>query len=366
MFNVSILRCLSCGSEFEVMDKVWRCSCGGFLELIYEKQFTPEIVAGRDWDIWRYDTCLPVSRRERRVSLGEPCTPLVTVELEGKKLQLKMESMNPTGSFKDRGTAMMINAALLRGIAEIVEDSSGNAGASVAAYCAAAGVKARIFVPEDTSSGKLGLIAAFGAELNKVPGSRQRSVEAALDAAEDIYYASHCWDPFFIEGVKTIAYEIAEQLGWRAPESLYLPVGNGSLLLGVFRGFRELKELGVVSELPVIHAVQAKGCAPIYSCWAGEMLAHEQTMAEGIAVQEPPRLEEIIAAVDETGGEFSVVSDEEIKMALRAAFSKGIILEPTSGVAIAAAIKSSKDGGNSIVPVTGNGLKSLNKLVDLI
>jgi threonine synthase len=366
MFESVLLRCGDCRSEYKAIDKVWRCECGGFLELFYEKGFDLDKLNGRDWNFWRYEECLAISAQEKKVSLGEPCTPLLLQRIGGQELYLKLENINPTGSFKDRGSAMMINAAQLRGIDTVVEDSSGNAGASVAAYCANAGISAKIFVPEGTTKGKLDLISLSGAELNKIPGDRQQSAIAALEAAQDNYYASHCWDPFFIEGVKTIAFEIAEQLEWKAPDTVYLPVGNGSLLLGVFQGFLEMLELGIIDHMPVLNAVQTAGCAPIYSHWSGQDLEHKPTVAEGIAVQTPPRLEQIIKAVESTYGQFFLVHEEEIKRALEQIIKLGIVIEPTSAAAVSVALNADCDKGKVVVPITGSGLKAVGKLSDLI
>lgn len=362
-----LMVCKSCSSKYAATEKLWRCRCGGFLDLHFQAFLEPEKIAGKAWNFWRYHAALPLGTSFPDVSMGEPCTPLVKKTIAGKKLLLKLENHNPTGSFKDRGSAMMINAARCRGIKNIVEDSSGNAGASVAAYAAAAGIEAEILVPGNTSEGKTNLISLFGANLVKVKGSRQETANEAIKRGCKTYYASHCWDPFFLEGVKTIAYEMAEQLAWKSPDNIYLPVGNGSLLLGVYRGFRQMLEWGLVDKMPVLRAVQSENCAPVYNYWNEKKeVEFCGTLAEGIAVENPPRLREIVDCVEESGGCFETVADWEIISALKLAAAEGILMEPTSGVALAAAIRSEMPQNETIVPITGSGLKMLSKLVDLI
>ena len=156
----------------------------------------------------------------------------------------------PTGSFKDRGMTVMVSYLKSRGVTEVLEDSSGNAGASLSAYCAAAGMRCRILVPETASYPKIAQIAACGADVVTIRGSRQDVADAALAMSREIFYASHNWQPFFAEGTKTLAYELWEQLGFRAPDSVVVPVGYGANVLGCDRGFSELLRSGEIARAP--------------------------------------------------------------------------------------------------------------------
>ena len=197
------------------------------------------------------------------VSFDEGFTPLIEVNIAGKTVQVKQEHLFTTGSFKDRGASVLISQVKALGIREVAADSSGNAGSALAAYCAASGISCHIFVPADTSPGKLAQIQLYGATLNKIPGTREDTANAVLKAADTIYYASHYWNPFFFHGTKTFAYEICEQLGWKSPDTVILAAGNGSLLLGAYIGFNELRNAGIIDKIPRLIGVQAENCAPV-------------------------------------------------------------------------------------------------------
>jgi threonine synthase len=272
------------------------------------------------------------------------------------------------------------------GVKRVVEDSSGNAGASLAAYAARSGIEAEIYVPAYASPNKLQQIAIYGAKLVKVEGPRERAVQAVQEAAaQGPYYASHYYNPFTLEGLKTIAYEIWEQLGWRAPDNLVLPVGHGTLLLGAYRGFKDLLAAGLIKRPPRLFAVQAESCAPLYEAYKRNMndafpiekdlvlspvlssrrhiegLSKGQTIAEGISIVQPVRGRQLLAAVRETGGTVLVVSDEETLRARDELARRGLYVEPTSAVAIAALLRLRgliELEEITIVPLTGSGLKS--------
>lgn len=293
------------------------------------------------------------------MTLGEGGTPLLTSR-DGR-LHLKVETMNPTGSFKDRGAAVLLTALLAAGARDVVEDSSGNAGSAIAAYAARAGVAATIYVPDTASPGKLAQIAAYGARLIAV-GAAREDVAAAARAAPG-RYASHCWDPLFFHGTKTIAFELWEQLGHRAPDWVVSPVGHGTLLLGLWLGFRELRQAGAISRLPRLVAVQSRACAPLAGPVLGLGEGDGDTVAEGIRIRRPVRSEEIHRAVGETSGSFAVVSDPEIESARARLAREGLFVEPTAAVAPAAAWRLAETGAFAsgdtvVVPLTGHGLKT--------
>jgi threonine synthase len=214
---------------------------------------------------------------------------LIQVRLGGDPVALKLDYLCPTGSYKDRGSAVMPGKLKEWGVTELVEDSSGNAGASIAAYAAVAGVKPQIFVPESTSAGKASQIAMYGATLVKVPGSRSDAAAAAWDAASRIFYGSHNWSPYFLAGLKTAAYEIAEQMAWDPPDWIVTPAGGGGLLTGLYLGFRDLLEAGLIRRIPRLAEIQSARCDPIYKAWAEGRsdipgTRPVPTAAEGIAV----------------------------------------------------------------------------------
>jgi len=344
----------------------WRCECGGVFELEGVPGFAKDDIETSDFSLWRYRATLPV-RHKGLISLGEGFTPLVETQVYDTRIHCKLEFLAPTGSFKDRGTAVLVNVLRELGVRRVVEDSSGNAGASLAAYAARAGIKAEIYVPAHASPAKLHQIAIYGAKLVKVEGPRERAARAVQEAAaQGAYYASHYYNPFTLEGLKTIAYEIWEQLGWRAPDNLVLPVGHGTLLLGAYRGFKDLLTAGLIEKLPRLLAVQAETCAPLYEAYQRGLddafpIEKRQTIAEGISIAQPVRGRQILAAVRETGGAVLAVNDEETLRARDELAQCGFYVEPTSAVAIAALPRLRGLIGPeeiTIVPLTGSGLKT--------
>jgi len=255
-----------------------------------------------------------------------------------------------------------------------VEDSSGNAGCAIAAYCARARVQCRIFVPQDTSAEKLAQIQSYGARLNKIPGSREDTAQAVWGAAEKTYYASHSWNPFFFQGTKTFAFEVCEQLGWKAPDSLIVPVGNGTLLLGTFIGFSELMAAGLTHKIPRIIGVQAASCAPLYKAFQENLeeiptIDKKDTLAEGIAIAEPIRGKQILEAVKKSKGAFISVDDPEIIKSIRRLCAMGFYIEPTSAATIAGLgkyLESSQPDEIIVSVFTGHGLKTTEKMSKIL
>src|SRR5260221_1206932 len=253
-------RCPACRKTIPADRAVWRCDCGGPLDLMPGPGLVRDEIDAGDASLWRYRAALAL-KGSPRVSLGEGWTPLVLRQWEGAEVHFKLESQMPTGSFKDRGTAAMLNHLLEVGVGPIHEDSSGNAGSSIATYAAAAGIPCRIYVPATAPRGKVVQIATSGAEVHAIPGTRQAVTDAALAATGESFYASHNWHPFFIEGTKTLAYELWEQLGFPVPGNILVPTGYGSNILGLDRGFDELARRGEIATRPRLFAVQAGNCA---------------------------------------------------------------------------------------------------------
>ena len=218
----------------------------------------------------------------------------------------------------------MLLAALARrlGVPRMVADSSGNAGTAVAAYAARAGIACEVYVPAATSAGKVAQLRAYGATVRQIPGSREDTADAAADAADQpgTFYASHVYHPFFLQGMKTYAFELWEQLGGRLPATLVLPVGNGTLVLGAYLGCRDLLDQGLIGRMPQIVAVQAAGCAPLARAFRDGQavpaeIAGEPTIAEGIAIARPARGAQILAAVRDSGGAIVTVTDDQVSAA---------------------------------------------------
>ncbi len=282
----------------------------------------------------------------------------------------------PTGSFKDRGTAVMINHLLEVGVGPIHEDSSGNAGASIATYAAASGVPCRIYVPAAAPRAKLVQIAVSGADVRAIPGSRQDVTEAALGASGESFYASHNWQPYFIEGTKTLAFELWEQLSFRVPDNILVPTGYGSNILGLERGFEELERSGEITAGPRLFAVQAANCAAFAAVWeAGEdrfmPFTVLPTIADGIATPKPVRIVEVLHAVRRSKGAVVTVGEEEIAPALTALGRLGLFVEPTAATAAAALTRLLHDGTiqpdqTTIVVLTGTGLKAAERIGELL
>jgi threonine synthase len=349
----------------------WRCDCGSFLDLEFKPKFPIKKILKRGPTLWRYREAIPILQDEHILSMGEGFTPLEEMEFNGHRVLLKIDYLFPTGSYKDRGATVLVSKLRELGIRKVIEDSSGNAGSAIAAYCARAGIECEIYVPESTSSGKLVQIQAYGATLKKVEGSREKTAKVAMKAASKIYYASHCWNPFFLHGTKTFAFEIWEQIGWRAPDALVLPVGHGTLFLGAYIGFKELKDAGKVERIPRLVGIQSAACAPLYQAfkkgWREALpIEKKETTAEGIAIANPVRGRQILEAIRETGGEVLAVKEKEIGVAMKEMSRKGHFIEPTSAATIAGLKKylSQKKQKEIVVStLTGMGLKSVGKVL---
>jgi len=330
--------------------------------LVYQR---PQPPAPDRRGLERFRDSLPIAPAAPLISLGEGGTPLLPVQVASRVLHFKCEHLNPTGSYKDRGTAVLISALSSAGVTEAVEDSSGNAGASFAAYAARAGVRARVFVPSSASGPKRSQIEAYGAELVLVEGPRSAASEAVRRAADGggAAYASHAYLPHGMAGVATMAYEIVEQLG-RAPGTVIAPVGHGGLLVGLHRGFDALLRAGVVSARPRMVGVQAQACAPVWAAFKsggpGLSLVQEgETRAEGIRVRFPVRGDAVLDAVEATGGTVIAVTEEELLLAWDLLGRAGLNVEPTSAVVWTAATLLLEDLPDPVVAIlTGSGFKT--------
>lgn len=362
--------CERCAQREPLDAPIWRCPvCGGALALAGPNELAAAQIDAADPTLWRYAAVLPVGKDCAR-SLGEGLTPLVAGTLAGHPVWFKHDALLPTGSFKDRGAAVLVAHLHRLGLRRVIVDSSGNAAAALAGYSAAAGLTCSVYAPATTSPGKLVQSRAFGATVNLVAGDRAAVAAAAQEAAAadpDAFYASHNWHPVFAEGVKTWALEVWEQLGGRVPGLAFVPTGGGSAFVGAWRGF------AAVGPLPRLVAAQPAACAPIVAAQQqGEpmVVTPGATIAEGTRIGAPARARQILAALAASRGWAEAVSEEEIAAALRELWAQGLYVEPTAAVAAAACraylARETPPDGPIVVLLTGSGLKATEAIATLL
>ena len=340
---MAVIRCEDCGQPFPEEALAYCCDrCGGIFDFDRPPDFDPNQVELQMPGYWRYRHTFDLVKGTPVVSLGEGNTPLVWDTYKGQRVGLKLESLNPTGSFKDRGSAVLVGLLLQRGVKEVVEDSSGNAGASLAAYAAQAGLLSRIYVPESASGPKRQQIEMYGADLVRVPGPRSEAAKAVLaQVKKGVAYASHAFLPFGLVGIATIAYELWEQMDGECPGSLIAPVGHGGLLLGIQRGFAALEKAGLISAPPYYVGVQTTACDPVVRAFQHGMDAMSgasegPTLAEGVRVRAPVRVKALLEAINPQNGAFLSINEEGVMAAFTALARRGHYVEPTSGLVWAA------------------------------
>jgi len=358
------ISCTNCSRSYPLDGLPYRCSkCGGLFDIPAPLPFDAQAIDRTQPGIWRYRHTFGLPAGAQVVSLGEGNTPLLWAEVLGRQVAFKCEFLNPTGSFKDRGSTVIAATLKSRGVKAAVEDSSGNAGASFAAYAARAGIRACIFIPAAASGPKRLQIEAYGAELNPIEGSRSDASEAVKRAADKgTTYASHAWLPFNIPGYATAAYEIYEQLD-KVPAAIITPAGQGGLLLGVYRGFEALRQSGKFFALPKMIGVQASACAPMwamaqYGPSAMGFITEGRTLAEGVKVKIPLRGDAVSKAVKQTQGAFVAVDEVDILRGRDELAQRGLYVEPTSAL-VWKALEDwlPKLPDPVVVLLTGSGLK---------
>lgn len=360
------------GATWPTADPLWKApDDGGYVNLSPGGGLTPDDIDPGEQSLWRYATAVRLPRRPD-VTLGAGWTPLLATEWDGVPVLFKADHLMVSGSFKDRGTAVMLNYLKQVGVTAILEDSSGNAGASAATYAAALGMDCRILVPAAAPEAKKVQMAAMGAEVVAIDGSRDDVANAALAEAGSTFYAAHNHQPFFLEGTKTLAFELWEQLGFRAPDCVVAPLGQGSNIMGSHLGFAELLARGQIERLPRIYAIQAANCAPYHKALrdgtnAPEAFPARPTIADGIASATPVRLREVLNAVRESKGDILTVEEDEIVAALGRLGRLGYFVEPTSATAGAGLSRLLASGAvrpdeTVAVVLTGSGLKAVEKI----
>lgn len=358
--------CYKCGARASVTTRQPKCDCGGLWQLDYTPpKFTYDAIDRQEWSMFRYRAFMALEGDAwKEVSLGEGMTPVVRLD---EDVLLKMDYFMPTLSYKDRGAAVLIAHCKTIGVTDVVQDSSGNAGNSVAAYAAKAGIRCGIFVPEGTSPNKIDMIRAHGAQCTVVPGSRDHCADVCRSKVteEGMYYANHVYNPFFYEGTKTYIYEVLEQLG-RIPEHILIPVGNGTLFIGAIHALEHLLDSGIIHKMPQIIAVQSEYCDPILqAAKQGEdtpaAVSPKPTLAEGIAIGKPMRGEEILELSHKYGIHYVHAPEEQILEARAYLAKKGIYCEHTTAANYAAYLQYCKEYGKTtdcLITMCGAGLKS--------
>lgn len=378
------LVCIRCGNRHDASEYRLSCDrCEGLLDVEYSSPAGTARVNDHRRGMQRYLPSLPVADPANFVTLGEGDTPVVPLAGIGKYLGnehlfAKLEYVNPTGSFKDRGNAVQVSVLKELGIAVAADVAEGNAGHSFACYCARASIAFIGFVYDDPEHPKVRAVALTGAEIHRVEGDRNDCRKAIARFCEDsgtvnMFYVRNA---YFIEGQKTIAYEIAEQMD-PLPDHIIVPVSNGSILLGLWRGFSEMLRDGRVASMPHLHGVQPDAFQPLAAAFDGRdwrAAPQANTIAAGIKTAEPPRLDSMLGACKASGGQAIAVSDNGILLwQRRLAEQEGIFVEPTSATVLAGAEELvrrrviSKDE-RVLMPLTGFGFKEpipINVLANL-
>jgi threonine synthase len=382
MRNVKAAVCTGCGAEYEAGNDTYTCrQCGGILEIVYDynyikTQLNREKLAGsKDFSIWRYLELLPIEEGSRLGPLRVGWSPLYKTPALGallglNNLYVKDDGLNPTSSLKDRASAIAAARAFHAGKDTVACSSTGNAASSLAGGAAAMGLKSVIFVPERAPQGKVTQLLIFGATVISVQGNYEETFRLSAQAIEKYgwYNRNAAINPYLSEGKKTVSFEIAEQLDFKAPDFVAVSVGDGCTIAGVWKGFKDLYAVGLIDKLPRLISVQASGCCPVNR--AIEQNApiewmDENTLADSIAVGAPRNGGKALAAIKESNGITINVTDDEILAAMRLlGKSAGVFGEPagvtgTAGLVKAAAQKLIPQDALVVSIVTGNGLKDV-------
>lgn len=358
--------CSKCGKVMPTTIRAPKCECGGLWKLQFDPpKFSLSEIDRNEWSMFRYRKFMALEDDAwKSITMGEGLTPVIPFD---EDVLFKMDYCMPTLSFKDRGAAVLISHCKSIGVDSVVQDSSGNAGNSVAAYSARAGISCEIFVPEGTSPKKIDMIRAHGATCTVVPGSRDHCADVcrAKVTDEGLYYANHVYNPFFYEGTKTYIYEVYEQLH-RIPDYVLIPVGNGTLFLGAMHALEHLLASGCIDRMPQIIAVQSEKCDPLLkSARAGITaltdVSPEPTLAEGIAIGKPMRGEEILEYAKKYNIHFVHAPEDKILDARAIIAEKGIYCEHTTAANYAAYLEYCRLYGpahDCLITMCGAGLKS--------
>ncbi len=385
MNNVICCKCVRCGREYPAAPDITTCECGGILDVVYDYEYIKTklsrsaLADDPDPTMWRYRALLPIEEDTVPQGLRVGGSPLYKAdslarELGVKALYIKDDGINPTSSLKDRASAMAVTKAVEAGYHTIACSSTGNAASSLAGNAAKAGLSTYIFVPDRAPKGKIAQLMMFGANLTAVRGSYEETFELSKKAIDKYgwYNRNAAINPYLSEGKKTVAHEIIEQLGFRAPDYVAASVGDGCTIAGVYKGLYDMYMVGLTDRIPRLISVQAAGCCPINTAvvtgepWQPQ---EENTYADSIAVGVPRNADKAIKAIRDSGGICVNVTDDEIREAQRyLAKNAGVFGEPAGVTATAGLLKLSREGkldpDAAIVSiVTGNGLKDIESAI---
>jgi len=361
--------CGNCGNEVSRDQWRWRDDCGGALDIVLDfqrRKFT-ELIDVKQQNIRRYAQLLPV---EKLPPVHHGWTPIVKENIDGVEVNFKLEYLSLGGSFKDRGAYISVAKAKELGLKGIIVDSSGNAGIGFSLMGLLSGIDVNVFISKYAPAGKKNLLRLLQANVQEVDGDRMDANREAIKAeTEGLAYVTQWWNPYFIEGVKTMAYEAYEQIG--SVDYVIAPIGSGTILLGLYKGYEELVQLQALNKVPRFIGAQACGYAGICEeLGATKKGITKSKLADGITETDQPRRRQIVDAIRTTDGHCVIVGDQEIKQSLVKLRKLGFIVEPTSAVpyvALMVAFKQGfiKPGDKVLLPLTGSGLKLVDELIEI-
>ena len=382
MAKIAYMECTKCGDHISAAQPQTICpKDGGSLYVRFDLQslkgkFTRESLRGRVASMWRYHEVLP---GEKPVTLGEGFTPMLPSR-ENPNVYIKDEGLNPTGSFKARGLCAAVTMAREYGLRKLAVPSAGNAASALAAYCAAAAIEAHIFMPKDVPLANVVECRAYGADVTLIDGLISDCARMVNERkqAEGWFDVSTLKEPFRVEGKKTMGYEVAEQLNWELPDAIFYPTGGGVGLIGMWKAFEEMEQLGWIgSKRPKMISVQAAGCAPIAKAWGehkpvAEMWQNAQTLAAGLRVPKPYADYIILDILKKSGGTAIAVSDAQIFQAVKEWASKeGVFAAPEGAASLVAyqvllQQKFLKPQDKVVLFNTGSGLKYIDVIAEAL
>ncbi len=362
-----MLRCIDCGSVFE-SEEIYTCpKCDGLLEVVIDVSNADFKLDGSNIGVWKYKSLLPV--RIKPVTLREGGTPLYDID---KSVFVKHEGLNPSGSFKDRGMTVGITKAIELKKDSVACASTGNTSASMAMYAARAGIKAYILLPAGkVALGKLAQALMHGAKVIAIRGNFDQALKLVREVClKRGFYLLNSVNPFRLEGQKTIAFEIVDQLNY-VPEAIFVPVGNAGNISAIYKGFKELKEAGYIDEIPKMIGVQARGANPIYRAFKEGRedivpVQNPETVATAIRIGFPVNAKKALRAIYESKGFAMEVTDEEIVNAQKLLAKKGIGVEPASAASYAGFLKCDEEFDSVVCVTTGHLLKDPEEVISVV
>ena len=384
--TVKSLVCRECGKEYEMTFRYICEECFGPLDVAYEiPAIRRDAFASREKTYWRYAELLPIRSPSNIVSIEAGMTPLVKADRLGRELGLnrlyiKNDSVNPTFSFKDRPAGVAVSKARELGLTAVGCASTGNLASATAAHAARGGLPCHIFAPSDIEMAKVVQALSYGANFVAVDGTYDdaNTIAAQIGDSRRIGIVNINLRSYYVEGSKTLAFEVAEQLGWQVPDQLVIPVGSGAMLNAICKGFEELEAASLIDDCSAIHphAAQPHGCAPVVDAFqrSGEVVPVEQpdTIAKSLAIGDPGDGRYVLKRLAQYGGRAEECTNQEILDAIMLlAKTEGIFTEPAGGVSVAVLSKMVQEGTISrddltVCYVTGNGLKATDSIMSVL